>query len=722
MCVCVDFHFRPTQLTPEEAVHNLSKLVAFCRTNHSPHTLHINPDELVNKDHVSLLHTSVLALLARLYEYFESDDNLKTTKPEGQRMLSSVGDASHSAVKEPVKSEATSSSQREHLSSSQVSWVGKRSRVCNSEHKLLLPRRRRRSELSDSNLYTVGGMPAEQHDRETVSSDHIAATPLSSSPSSSSSPDLVNTQGGVTFNPPIISSKPEHSSKNEQRGVSLSSTSSPLITASVDRLGIRAQMKNGKSAEGGRGGKRGEEERGGGREVEGKEEEGKEEEGKEEEERIGVRESAGKGLSRREWNQHPMVLYPTSRGDSSIERSDTSTVISCTEVADLSNGAIKTPFSTYQPQPSTLFAEGIHVCSPEVRKSFTLDKQHTVASASKAGLPIIRSGDCAVNTGKTEREISLEDTVKVAMTPAHSSGRVSDGEREVARGRGKEKHESKKRSEISTQDKAPIRKAAQIRSEPSALTLPATATHPQHKCFVVFIPEDVTEEEIQFDRYLLPRVQTAVDPGEEVGHRLEGHWLSEYLHVAESRLARMSSTEREEVERRKCGWRRRIQEMKTSSQQPLSDLKPRSFAMSAQVSLTPPPSAVPVDHPASSRPQPKLTSTTSKRCQPVASMPLLNDPLTKLPLTPITTVSHNAVPLQPTNTVAHSFPHPVEGVSGNPWTVGEFRANFTPAAPTKKVLCSSVHTLKERHAADILVGQPHMYMHLHVCVCVFSCL
>ena len=707
MCVRLDFHFRPTQLTPEEAVHNLSKLVAFCRTNLSPHTFHIDPDELVNKDHVSLLHTSMLALLARLYEYFESDDNLKTTKPEGQRMLSSVGDASHSAVKEPVKCEATSSSQREHLSSSQVSWVGKRTRVCKSEHKLLLPRRRRRSELSDSNLYTVGGMPAEQHDRETVGSAHTAATPLSSSHSSSSSPDLVNTQGGVTFNPPIISSKPEHSSKNEQRGVSLSSTSSPLITASVDRLGIRAQMKNGKCAEGGREGKQGEEERGGGRERE----------GKEEEERIGMRGSAEKGLSRREWNQHPMVLYPTSRGDSSVEYSDTSTVISCTEVADLSNGAIKTPFSTYQPQPSTLFAEGIHVCSPEVRKSFTLDKQHTVASASKAGLPIIRSGDCA---GKTEREISQEDTVKAAVTPAHSSGRVSGGEGEVARGRGKEKHESKKRSEISTQDKAPIRKAAQIRSEPSALTLPPTAAHPQHKCFVVFIPEDVTEEEIQFDRYLLPRVQTAVVPGEEVGCRLEGCWLSEYLHVTESRLARMSSTEREEVERRKCGWRQRIREMKTSSQQPLSNLEPRSFATSARVSLTPPPSAVPVDHPASSRPQPKLTSTTSKRCQPVASMPLLNDPLTKLPLTPITTVSHNVVPLQPTNTVAHSFPHPVEGVSGNPWTVGEFRANVTPAAPMKKVLCSSVHTLKERHAADILVGQPHMYMYL--CVCVFSCL
>ena len=75
-----DFHFKPAQLTQGEAVQNLTKVASFSRTNLPPHTFHIDPEVLVNKDYVSSLHTNVLALLARLYDYFEPDNVSKVKR------------------------------------------------------------------------------------------------------------------------------------------------------------------------------------------------------------------------------------------------------------------------------------------------------------------------------------------------------------------------------------------------------------------------------------------------------------------------------------------------------------------------------------------------------------------------------------------------------------------------------------------------------------------
>lgn len=64
----IDFHFRANNLTHEEALENTVKFATFAKRNLH---FHIEPEVLLSLDTIHLLHTNVVALLARIFEYFE---------------------------------------------------------------------------------------------------------------------------------------------------------------------------------------------------------------------------------------------------------------------------------------------------------------------------------------------------------------------------------------------------------------------------------------------------------------------------------------------------------------------------------------------------------------------------------------------------------------------------------------------------------------------------
>lgn len=64
----IDFHFRANNLTHEEALENTVKFATFAKRNLH---FHIEPEMLLSLDSIHLLHTNVVALLARIFEYFE---------------------------------------------------------------------------------------------------------------------------------------------------------------------------------------------------------------------------------------------------------------------------------------------------------------------------------------------------------------------------------------------------------------------------------------------------------------------------------------------------------------------------------------------------------------------------------------------------------------------------------------------------------------------------
>ena len=569
-----DFHFKPAQLTQGEAVQNLTKFASFVRANLPPHTFHIDPEVLVNKDYVSSLHTNVLALLARLYDYFEPD-NVSKVKRVRLNVRGDCNNSTKGAESVPPQQEPPSSKES-HAGAGNLSDRNKA--IGRSEHKPLLPLRRKVSGLKSS--YSASSL-AKQH-----SSEYTTSVPtVSHSLSSLSSPALLNkTQTSVTFNPRIVSSN----------SIILPHTSTmPVIATSVDNHKIKESMEM-RSDAGIRNG-----------EVR---------EGMMEEVAKRRRGSKTHGNEQKKSQTEPK---PTAEADSDSDQTNMSSTLSCPGTVDrcTSNNKYITkktmipPFSSAQPQASALMIEkSLLAHNPEVHKSFTLDTQHTVASASKAGLPIIGA-----------QHLDIE--------------------------------------------KRMIPEEADVKAEFSASAMIQAPIHPKYKRIVVFVPENIDEEDL-FGKYLMTKVMT----------EMASEKPQEY---AFSRLEDLRVSEREGVKQRKQGWRQKLKERRSirnsncglSDEMPniVTDTEPTTH--SALTSFPP--------EPPHEQQQVALTSTTAKTQKMVAAMPLPNDPLTKLPLTPIPAAPPDSLNLKALNT-----PHMAQEATENPWSSGGF-------APQKEVLYST---------------------------------
>ena len=581
MCTSIpDFHFKPTQLTQDEAVQNLTKFATFSHSNLPPHTFHIDPEVLVNKDYVSSLHTNVLALLARLYDWFEPGNVSKVKRVT----LNTRGDCNGSTKEVPPS--------QQEPPSSEVSFVGagnlsaKTKGICRNERTPLLPLRCRVSGIKSS--YSASSL-AKQQSREYTSVSH--------SLSSFSSPALVNkAQTSVTFNPRIVSSN----------SFTLPHTSTiPVITAGVDNPRIKESIQMRSDA--------GRDKRGLGEIREGMME-------------VGAKEGRGSKRCGHEGKESQVELKPTAEANSI-----TSSTLSCPVTVDVSSDKHITvkkmipPFSSAQPQTSAVMVEGSLLShSPEVHKSFTLDIQHTIASASKAGLPIIGAQHTHLDTDKRNGVESMGNESGLAVG---CEKRMSSEEAEV-----------KAESSVSEKIQAPI--------------------HPKYKRVVVFIPENV-DEEVLFEKFLVTKVKSANENPQE--------------HVF-SRLEDLRVSEREDVKQRKQGWRLKLKERR-SMQTSNSGVSEKMSNAVNSAEPTSPHSALTSAPPEPPQQQVVLMSTTSKTHKMITTMPLPNDPLTKLPLTPIPVAPPDSLPLEAINTT----PHTVEDATENPWSSRGF-------APRKEVL------------------------------------
>ena len=77
----LDFSFQATFLTPEEALRNTLIFTHFSECNLPPFSFHIPPDVLTTKDSITKLRTNVLALLARIFDYFAPKGSIKGSSP-----------------------------------------------------------------------------------------------------------------------------------------------------------------------------------------------------------------------------------------------------------------------------------------------------------------------------------------------------------------------------------------------------------------------------------------------------------------------------------------------------------------------------------------------------------------------------------------------------------------------------------------------------------------
>ena len=571
----------------------------------------------------------------------------------------SIGDASHIRAGQlestPLSQCKTSCFQLSCMGTGRLSDKAKC--LQRYEHTPLLPLRQRASGVKS--FYTGSTLTGEKYRKEYTGSAPATSHSLLSFPS----PALGNkTRTGVTFNPPIISS---NSLKKPTAGASLSSVSAPLITTSVDNLRIGEQMKTGRDT---------------GRDREPTNRKRQESGGTGDD--AHKRRTKGKGQVRREW-KHDNVAYSAAEADSSSEHSDISTILSCNETTNDTAKGITPPFSTDQPQTAI---ERHLPESLEVHKSFTLDKQHTIASASKAGLPIIVGGHSVNTEGR--------------------NGHMASGSTSTLNISGKETatEEAVQHDTDST--------AMQIRADPSASGM---SQIPMYKYIMVYIPEGAYEEGSHFDQYLMRHVHAEivnVDQGEETSPRLEGNWVSECIRMSQRRSHSIVTSEREKIMHRRKGWRQRLKERRNVQTN-----------MSQNVAAVTSPHPASIDIPSSQQP-PVLTSTTSKGHEAVTAMPLPNDPVTKLPLTPIPAAPPESVPLRSINIPVRNAQFPVGRTSQNPWSRGGFRETFTPITPRKEVLykCMSKMFLFPSVLFLFIRSAPNfMYdgLHVHTCYTAF---
>lgn len=604
-----------------EAIHNLTKVASFSHSTISPHSFHIDPDVLANKENVSILGINLLALLARLFNYFEPVNSSKVSKSES-------GKPHHGDIRTRTF-ELTPLSQQDP-SSSQLS-IGRTGNLTSRyECKRLLPRRQKESDLKTS--YSAACLTREQHSREYAAGTHIASHSLSS---------LDLGEKSVTFNPATITS---NSSKKYTTGVTSSS-----VSANVENRGIREQMINTKATE-----------------ANGiiRREKGLET-------REGVRREKEKEQERRQWTSGcPVIVYPT---DLNSHHTDTPATLSHNEIPNART------YSDRKPKMSPPFcfkqnktALAVEVSSPlsslEVHKSFTLDKQHTVASASKAGLPIITDG--LPNIG--------------GLSVVDSTERLCHGNRSISPVYVHRKEKVGERFEGKKTQNDRISEATQIRAEPKTSTQPQSSTCPNYRCIMVFTPEDITEEQAEFDQYLMKRVPIeteCVDHREDLYYRLEGHCVSQYIKISQRQLPDIVSCERE-VKQRQQDWRQRLKEIRTKSQSECNHKSPRGM-------VSPSNSAV-ITAPTLTQQPVVLTSTTSKKQETITTIPPPNDPLTDLPLTPIP-AGFNSALLQSTNTPLYNTQPEGKEIPGNPWLSRGYTETLTPTTPQKVVLHVHVH-------------------------------
>lgn len=629
MYIIPDFHFKPTELAREEAIHNLTKVASFSHSTISPHSFHIDPDVLVNKENVSVLGINLLALLARLFNYFEPVNGSKGNTSES--VTPCHRDVSY-RTRTLELTPLSCGQQEPSCSQLSIERTGNPTKSTpRYECKRLLPRRQKDSDLMSS--YSAASLTREQHSSEYAASAHNASH-------SSSSIDLgEKTQNSVIFNPATITT---NSMKKYTTGGMLSSASAPQITANVGNQGIREQMKNMKATEAN----------------------GIVRREKGLVAREGVRRGKGKEQKRRRWTPGcPVVVYPSSHQTDTPPTSNHSEITNTYTSSDRKPN-MPPPFCFQQNQTALAVEVSSPLSTLEVHKSFTLDKQHTVASASKAGLPIITGGLPIITDGLSV----VESTERLCH--GNMTNRSIDVGRKEPSEKGGERLEGKA---TQNDQNTCIPEVTQIRAESRTSTQPQPSTRPNYRCIVVFTPEDISEEQVEFDQYLMQRVPSEIeysDHREDLYYRLQGHCVSEFIKICQRRLPNMVSCERE-VKQRQQDWRQRLKEIRTMSQ---SESNRKSLTNSA-VTTAPALMQQPV----------VLTSTTSKKQETVTSMPPPNDPLTDLPLTPIP-AGFNSALLQPTNTPIYNTQPEGKIIPGNPWLSGGYTETLTPTTPQKVVL------------------------------------
>ena len=180
-----DFYFRATQLTHDEAIHNITMFASFADANLPPCTFHIFPEVLTNRDIMSSLNANMLALLARLYYFFEAQAHL--TMNEDKPVTAGVSQRTSSGAELKLSAGCELSSVNDVPRAKIPFQLGKRK---------LLPLRCRLSSLMSSKAVLTGDDPNK----------HVTViTPsLSKSLSSFSSPTL--TSANVTCKPSVFRS------------------------------------------------------------------------------------------------------------------------------------------------------------------------------------------------------------------------------------------------------------------------------------------------------------------------------------------------------------------------------------------------------------------------------------------------------------------------------------------------------------------------------------
>ena len=283
----VDFHFQPTVLAPEQAIENTAIFSNFAQRKLPPHSFHIDPEVVVTQGTTPLLHTNVLALLARIFDYFEplKKFELSTDSVDRKRNVSLKA-----ASQEAVTSSCGSSQKR-------------------SISKHLLPLRR--------NLHSVNKGTG-------------SISPIGHCRTSSCSPLLRTT--GHALNP-LTGRQDSHEDPSAER-----------FTRKIAKVTKQLKKREG---------------------------------------RGGVNERKRR---RKEGRLKDAVndVYPGTRSDA---RRKKTTPVYFTAELEKDASSIES--------------------SPDLKKSFTLSKQHTVASAYKAGLPIIEggAGTAGLVSGPLEEEI-----------------------------------------------------------------------------------------------------------------------------------------------------------------------------------------------------------------------------------------------------------------------------------------------------------------------------